>query len=98
MVDFNHSPKTVSVTEVARNFSEFLNRVMFRGERFFLTRGRKTVAELKPLVVGIPLGDLPAILASAPRLSPDDAEAFAKDIETAKEEAKRLPIRDTWGS
>lgn len=31
--------KTVSVTELVRNFSDYLNRVTYRGEGFTLVRG-----------------------------------------------------------
>ncbi len=31
--------ETCSVTEVARNFADYVNRVVYRGERFVLVRG-----------------------------------------------------------
>ena len=39
---------TLSVTEVARHFAEYINRVSYRGESFVLVRGNKPVAELRP--------------------------------------------------
>ena len=64
-----------SVTEVARNFAEYINRVAFRGERFILMRGKKPVAELRPVPVGKRVGELSALLASLPRLPAADARA-----------------------
>ncbi len=87
-----------SVTEVARNFSEYINRVAHGGERFLLMRGRRPVAELRPVPRGRPVSELPEILRSLPRLSPDEAEAFAADLEAAREELARLPERDPWES
>jgi antitoxin (DNA-binding transcriptional repressor) of toxin-antitoxin stability system len=41
--------ETRSVTEVARHFADYINRVVYRGERFVLMRGNRPVAELGPL-------------------------------------------------
>jgi antitoxin (DNA-binding transcriptional repressor) of toxin-antitoxin stability system len=87
-----------SVTEVARNFADYINRVAFRGERFTLMRGNKPVAELRPVPSGRRLGELPELLASLPRLSPDDASALAEDIETARSELSEQPLSDPWAS
>lgn len=91
-------PSNRSVTEIARNFAEYIDRVSFRGERFVLTRGKKPVAELGPVPHGRRLGDLPALLSSLPRLSEQDAEDFEKDLEAAREELSRSEVRDPWES
>jgi antitoxin (DNA-binding transcriptional repressor) of toxin-antitoxin stability system len=87
-----------SVTEVARNFADYINRVAFRGEQFTLMRGNKPVAELRPVPSGRRLGELPELLASLPRLSPDDAAALAEDIEAARSELSEQPLSDPWAS
>jgi antitoxin (DNA-binding transcriptional repressor) of toxin-antitoxin stability system len=86
------------VTDVARNFAEYINRVAFRGERFVLMRGRRPVAELRPVPSGMRLGELPELLASLPRLEPDDASALADDLAAAREELGRGPEHDPWAS
>lgn len=91
-------PSIVTVTEVARNFAEYLNRVAFGGERFVLTRGKKPVAELRPVPRGRTLGDLPALLADLPHLGEEDAAAFAEDIDNARKEMARVGLRDPWES
>jgi antitoxin (DNA-binding transcriptional repressor) of toxin-antitoxin stability system len=90
--------RSASVTDVARNFSEFINRVVHRGEGFVLTRGGKAVAELRPVPMGRKLGDLPGIFASLPRLSDEEAASFGADIDAAREELARVPIHDPWES
>jgi hypothetical protein len=85
-----------TVTEVARNFSDYINRVLFRRERFVLLRGNRPVAELRPVNVGVPLADLPALFASFPHLDPNDAAEFEKDLETGRAELDTLPINDPW--
>ncbi|MBN1675326.1 MAG: type II toxin-antitoxin system Phd/YefM family antitoxin [Kiritimatiellae bacterium] len=91
-------PKTVSVTEAVRHFSDYLNRVAYRHETFLLARGRKAMAELRPVPVGRRLGDLPALLASLPRLSPREAGAFATDLTRARVSLKGERLKDPWAS
>jgi len=90
--------KTVSVTELVRHFSDYLNRVTYRGERFTLVRGKKPVAELGPVASGVKVKDLPAVLRSLPHLRPDEAEAFGRDIEEARQALSRERLRDPWES
>jgi antitoxin (DNA-binding transcriptional repressor) of toxin-antitoxin stability system len=88
--------KILTVTEMARGFADYINRVAYRGERFILTRGNKPVAEIRPLPVGRKLSELPGILASVPHLEPDDVEQFARDVDDAREELANFPVRDPW--
>jgi antitoxin (DNA-binding transcriptional repressor) of toxin-antitoxin stability system len=87
-----------SVTEVARNFADYINRVAFRGERFVLMRGRRAVAELRPVPAGMRLGDLPELIASLPHLSPEEATDLASDLSTARGEMAAQPVKDPWES
>jgi antitoxin (DNA-binding transcriptional repressor) of toxin-antitoxin stability system len=86
-------PTRLTVTEAVRNFSEILGRVRFRGERFVLLRGGKPVAELGPTAAAAPvrLGELPAVLEGLPHLEPDDAERFARDLDSGRRAAYPPP-------
>ena len=77
--------QTLSVTEVARHFAEYINRVSNRGECFVLVRGNKPVAELRPLPAGRRLAELPALLASFPHLSSAEATQLAGDLTAARQ-------------
>ncbi len=79
-------PTKLTVTEVVRNFSEILGRVRYKSERFVLTKGGKPVAELGPLdsAALVHLGDLPVVLAGLPHLEPEDADGFARDLESGR--------------
>ena len=90
--------KTLTVTETARHFSEYVNRVAYRRERFLLRKGKKVMAELRPVPSGRRLGDLPAILDSLPHLSHGEAKAFAKDIALARARISKKGLKDPWAS
>jgi antitoxin (DNA-binding transcriptional repressor) of toxin-antitoxin stability system len=87
---------SLSVTEMVRGFSDYVNRVAYRGERFVLLRGRKPVAELRPLPAGRLLGELDAVLRSLPALGATEAEVFAADIEEARARLPEQELRDLW--
>ncbi len=91
-------PVRLTVTELVRNFAEYINRVVYRRESFVLLRGNKPVAELKPLPSGLLLGELPGLLDSLPHLQPDEALALATDLEAAREELGRREVDDPWES
>ena len=87
-----------TVTEILRNFSDYVNRVAYRGERFTLLRGGKPVAELAPVPLGMRLGDLPNLLASLPRLSEEEVEAYASDMEEGRRQLSEIGVDDPWAS
>jgi antitoxin (DNA-binding transcriptional repressor) of toxin-antitoxin stability system len=88
----------VTVTEVARHFADYVNRVAYRRESFTLIRGKKPLAELRPLAQGKRLSELPALLASLPHLSLAEATDFADDLVAAQEELAQAEVRDAWQS
>lgn len=90
--------RTLSVTEMARNFAKYINRVAYRGERFVLTRGRRAVAELGPVPEGKRLGELADLLAGLPRLAEEEASSFLEDLDSARQELSALRPDDPWGS
>ena len=78
--------KTLSVTEVARHFAEYINRVAYRGECFVLVRGNK------------PMAELPALLASLPHLSSAEATQLGDDLTAARAEFARAEVHGPWQS
>ncbi|MBI5231237.1 MAG: hypothetical protein HY876_03630 [Coriobacteriales bacterium] len=88
----------VSVTQIARSFAEYVNRVAYRRETFTLVRGKRPVAELRPVPQGTQLSELPAVLASLPHLSQSEADDFAEDLATARVELAQAEVRDAWES
>jgi antitoxin (DNA-binding transcriptional repressor) of toxin-antitoxin stability system len=74
--------RRLSATEAARNFSELLNRVRYRGERFLIMRGGVAIGELKPAApVRFTGRDLATLLRSLPPVDAgflDAVEEFAR--------------------
>lgn len=82
----------MSATEVARRFSEVLNRVA-RGEEIEVVRNGAPVAVVSaPRVRLLPASRLRALLASLPPVD----EAFAEDLRRIRSEVG--PPEDPWAS
>lgn len=89
--------KTISATEAARRFSELLNRVGFRGERYTIARGGKPIASLSPVATPVArsLGELPDLLKKLPSLG-EDSESFARDVSRSIRKAPGVPRKAKW--
>ena len=87
---------TLTVTQLVRDFSAYVNRVAYRAERFTLFKGSKPVAELRPVPMGRTLGELSALLRPVPALTPEEAESFAADIDDARSLLPQEGTRDPW--
>jgi antitoxin (DNA-binding transcriptional repressor) of toxin-antitoxin stability system len=84
--------QTITVTDAVRNFSELLNGIRFRGERYTILKGGKPTATIGPVAASVrerKLSDLKNIVYRLPRLE-DDGEIFAQDI--ARSTAAQPPI------
>jgi len=90
--------QTLTVTEVANHFTEYVNRVASRGECFVLVRGDKPIAELRPLPEGKRLSELPALCASLPPLSDTEVVQLSDDLTVAREDIARTDVHDPWQS
>ncbi len=91
-------PETLTVTEIARHFADYLNRVANRGESFVLVQGNKPIAELRPLPTGKKLAELPALCAALPSLSVADGAQLADDLTAAQKELAQREVHDPWQS
>ena len=88
--------KHVTATEAVRRFSEILNSVNYRGDRYVVMRGKKAVADIHPHEEGRgqkTLGDLRALLG---RLPPLKDKRFADDVEIAMQEQPLPPSDVVW--
>ncbi len=86
------SPTVITATELAKNLSDILNRVKYKGERFEVRRNGETVALLGPRVPDkvVTFGDLVDLIRNGPR--PD--EDWAADMEAYLAERPLLEPKD----
>lgn len=92
------TPIPLTATTLARNLSEYLNQVRYRGASFDIQRGADVIARLGPVgpAAGYPVGHLGELIAALPRLDEDDAGAMLDDIHAA---ASQLTVEaDAWAS
>ena len=86
--------KTVTVTEAARNFSDFVSRVHYRRESALLTKGGRPMVKVTPARRANTGTDLAELWAKMPHLSAKEADAFGRDIEAAR---RKLPaLKAKW--
>ena len=72
----------ISSTEAVRNFSELLNNIKYRGDRYTVIRGGKPAASLvpvEPTSICATLADLRKIVQTLPHLDISDA-TFETDV------------------
>jgi antitoxin (DNA-binding transcriptional repressor) of toxin-antitoxin stability system len=88
----------ISSTEAVRNFSELLNNIKYRGDRYTVIRGGKPAASLVPVEAppsGATLVDLRQIVRDLPHLDSNDT-TFAADVITAASEQPEMPEALSW--
>lgn len=92
------SHQVISATDLARNFSEFLNRVRYQGVTLDVTRGGDVIACISPPgpAGGFPIAQLDSLFASLPRLTALDAVQFERDVAVVV--GNLQPEGDAWAS
>ena len=80
----------ITATKLAKSFSDALNRVRYRGERFIIERNGEPIAELGPHgpAEGITLSQLVALLDEVPPAGED----FADDLEAIQAAQPRANV------
>lgn len=74
----------ITVTHLARNLADIVNRVSHRAERFVVLRGNRPVVELVSPPPPRRLGDLGEMLSDLPRLGPEEAAWMGADLDAAR--------------
>jgi antitoxin (DNA-binding transcriptional repressor) of toxin-antitoxin stability system len=95
--DAHPTPTRITATEAARNFSDLLNRVRYRGESFTIERSGEVVAEISPPASAKRRStgaELAAFFRNLPPVDPDWADDLQKVIDSQPVE---IP-RDPWES
>ena len=78
----------LSATEASRNFSEILNRTLYRGECFVIERGGKPVCEIRPATpTRFTLADLAKLMRDLPPID----EAYLRTVEELSQTQPSMP-------
>lgn len=87
--------RRITATQAARNFSQILDQVRFRGESYIVERNGEPICRIEPsgYASRVTVTELRALLASTP--PPDDT--FARDVAAIQKSQPRLP-RSPWAS
>ncbi len=76
----------ITIARLARQLSDFINRVTWQGEGFLIMRGSKPVAVLSPVPSGVRVCDLGDVLAGLPPLLSDDINTFEDDLNAVRQD------------
>lgn len=92
------STQAITATAFSRNLSALLNQVRYQGISLNVMRGKDTVACVSPPLAhaGYPLAQLGELLAGLPRLSAAEADSFAADLATLRQQLTP-PAANIWG-
>ena len=88
----------ISSTEAVRNFSELLNNIKYRGDRYTVIRGGKPVASLapvEPVRSGSTLAELREIFSTLPSLDSSDKK-FEADVMSTASSQPAMPEALSW--
>jgi antitoxin (DNA-binding transcriptional repressor) of toxin-antitoxin stability system len=88
----------ISSTEAVRNFSELLNNIKYRGDRYTVIRGGKPAASLVPVEparIGATMADLRKVVQAFPHLEISDT-AFEADVMAAANSQPSMPEALSW--
>jgi len=88
-------PNTISIDDFPPSVRERLERIP-GGETLVIVDNERPVAEIRTVPKPRTPESLAAIFESLPHLTPEEAEAFGRDIEESRRWLDQLPIRDPW--
>lgn len=76
--------RTLSVTDAARNFSDLVSSVHYRGESALLLKGGRPMVRVVPARSPRTGRELAALWPRLPQLSPAEADAMVRDLAAAR--------------
>jgi hypothetical protein len=88
----------ISIDDFPPHIRERLEKAVHEAETIVLTANDRPLAEIRPVAVSLKVKELPVVLRSLPRLTPQEAEDFKRDIEEARRAIGPLPSTDPWES
>ena len=87
--------KHITATKAVREFSELLNTVRFKGNRYIIERNGKPIAVMAPIKETVKIRELKSLLNQLPKLD-GDIETFADDVFEIAKHQPPLPEEKRW--
>jgi len=84
----------ITVTEVARNLSDFFSRVHYQGSGALVVKGGKPLVRVTPARRFKTCGELAKLLPSLPTVPVVEAIRFERDLKAAKRNFS--PMKSKW--
>jgi prevent-host-death family protein len=85
--------KTITIAEAARNLSELVCRVYYRGESILLVKSGRPMVKMTAVRRANAGRHLAALWAAVPHLNRKDAESFGRDIAAARSNLPTLKAK-----
>jgi hypothetical protein len=90
--------ESISIDDFPPHVRERLKQAVRDAATITLTDQDRPVAEFRPLAMSLKVKQLADVLRSLPRLAPDDADVFSRDVAAARRAIGPLPSNDPWES
>jgi antitoxin (DNA-binding transcriptional repressor) of toxin-antitoxin stability system len=87
---------TVPIDEFPDHVREHLGRVVEHSETIVLVDNNRPVAEIRPVERPNGTRTVAEIFESLPHLTPEEADAFGRDIEEGRRWLNQLSSGDSW--
>ncbi len=84
----------VTVTEVARNLSDFFSRVHYQGAGALVMKGGKPLVKVTPARRPKTCGELAVIWPTLPEIPAEESVRFERDLKSARRNL--LPTSSKW--
>jgi antitoxin (DNA-binding transcriptional repressor) of toxin-antitoxin stability system len=89
--------ESISINDFPPHIRERLEQAVRDAETITLTDKNRPVAEVRPLLIRRHTPEsLAKLFESLPHLTPEEAEAFGRDIEESRRLLNQIPMRDPW--
>ncbi len=87
---------TIPIDEFPDRAKEHLGRVVEHSETIVLVHNNLPVAEIRPVEKEKGTRTVAELFESLPHLTPEEAEAFSRDIDEGRRWLNQLPSSDLW--
>jgi len=84
----------ITVTDVARNLSDFFSRIHYQGTEALVVKGGKPLVKVMPARRFKTCGELAKVWATLPQVPPAEAARVERDLRAARQSFR--PMTSKW--